>query len=108
MKALYKFIELRNGELPTFKIYSMDFRDFIKKPTFSIKDYVLMEASQDPETYFLRKKTKNSSTEKQRKYLNLLIPTSQIKQMMNITKKNIQYWPGCRTTQAGKSISLCR
>jgi hypothetical protein len=56
MKALYKFIELRNGELPTFKIYSMDFRDFIKKPTFSIKDYVLMEASQDPETYFLRKK----------------------------------------------------
>jgi hypothetical protein len=56
MRALYRFIELRNGELPVFKIYYKDFRRFFNSPTLSIKDYALMEASQDPETYFLRKK----------------------------------------------------
>jgi hypothetical protein len=55
MKALYRFIELRNGELPTFKIYYKYFEEFIQKPSLSIKDYVLMEASQDPRTYFMRK-----------------------------------------------------
>jgi len=69
MKALYRFIELRNGELPAFKIYYKDFPEFIQKPTLSKNDYVLMEASQDPETYFLRKDNEEFFNQKAKEIL---------------------------------------
>ncbi len=54
MRALYRFIELRNGEVPVFKIYHKDFRSYFNSPTLSIIDYVLMEAREYPSGLSIR------------------------------------------------------